>query len=67
MPLYEIAVISAPSKKELEDGVTEKLIFGPKAIVAANDQAAVFGVIQGEDAIKGIDFSKIKVLVRPFA
>lgn len=67
MPLFEIAVISAPSKKEIEDGQTEKLIFGPKAIVAANDQAAVFGVVQGETALAGVDFSKIKVLVRPFA
>lgn len=67
MPLYEIAVLSVPSKKESEEGITEKLLFGPKAIVAGNDQAAVFGVVQGEAALNGIDFSKIRVLVRPFA
>ncbi len=67
MPLFDIAVISAPSKKEIEDGVTEKLLFGPKSICAATEQAAVFGIVQGEPSLNGIDFSKIKVLIRPFA
>jgi len=66
MPLYEVAVISIPSKKELEEGGTEKLIFGPKAVVAKNEQAAVFGVAQA-DEIKGADLNKLQVLVRSFA
>lgn len=66
MPLFEIAIIEKPTKKEAEDGAAEKLVFGPKAVVAKNDQAAVLAAILGSDK-PTLDLSKIEVLVRPFA
>jgi hypothetical protein len=65
MPLYEVAIIEKPTKKELEEGVVEKLVFGPKAIVARDPQSAGIGAVMGE-GLK-IDMNKSEVLVRPFA
>ncbi len=67
MPLFEVAVLTAPSKKEIEDGATEKLIyFSAPPICARNEQSAVLGVAMS-DAMKGADLNKITIIVRPFA
>jgi len=32
MPLFEVAIIEKPTKKEAEEGASERLVFGPKAV-----------------------------------
>jgi len=66
MPLFQIAVVSVPTKKELEEGETEKLIYWTeKPICAKNEQTAVLGVAMS-DGLKGADLNKIQVIVLPF-
>jgi hypothetical protein len=67
MPLFEIAIIQKPTKKELEEGTgQEKLLFGPKPVVARDGQSAAIAAVMGEDSPKGLDMSRAEVLVRPF-
>jgi len=65
MPLYEIAIIEKPTKKQEEEGATEKLVFGPKAVVARDPQAAAIGAVSGQTT--AFDLNRIEVIVRPFA
>jgi hypothetical protein len=61
MPLFEVAVLSKPSKSESEDGVQAKLLHGPVAVVAEEEKGAIVA------ATKGITLpTSIEVLVRPF-
>ncbi len=65
MPLFEVAILEKATKKEREDGASsEKLVFGPKAVVALDSQAAVVAaVLSGEVKVNP---DKMEVLVRPF-
>jgi len=67
--LFEVAILEKPTKKEEEDGKTERLVFGPKAVVATDGQsAAIAAVLDGDDNGKiEVDRSRMTVLVRPFA
>lgn len=65
MPLFEVAIIEKPTKKEAEDGATEKLVFGPKAVVANDSQSAAIKAVMEEKPC--VDMAKAEVLVRPFA
>lgn len=65
MPLYEIAILEKPTKKQEEEGLTEKLVFGPKAVVARDPQAAAIGAVSGQQ--QSFDLNRIEVIVRPFA
>lgn len=67
MPLFEVVFLSRPTKKELEDGAVETLLYGPKAVVARDMQGAAIAAAIGEDAPKGMDIQRTEVLVRPFA
>lgn len=68
MPLFEIAIIQQPTKKEQEEGTgQEKLLFGPKAVLARDGQTAAITAVTGADAPQGIDMGRAQVLVRPFA
>lgn len=67
MPLFEVAIIQKPTKKEVEEGTgTEKLVFGPKAVIARDNQSAAIAAVTGSDAPTGLDMSRAEVLVRPF-
>lgn len=67
MPLFEVAIVKKPTKKEIEeDGAVEELVFGPKAVVARDAQGAAIAAVMSGDAPK-IDMNKAEVLVRPFA
>jgi len=66
MPLFEVAIITKPTKKEAEDGATEKLVFGPKAVIAGNSQNAAIAAVTSGDT-KDLDMTRAEVLVRPFA
>lgn len=67
MPLYEIAIIAKPTKKEAEEGGTESLVYGPKAVVARDPQSAVVAALLSGDKPEGLDMNRTEVLVRPFA
>lgn len=65
MPLFEVAIIEKPTKVDAENGVIEKLVFGPKTIIARDLQSAGIAAVMGEK-IEG-DMQRMEVLVRPFA
>lgn len=68
MPLFEVAIIAKPTKKEVEEGTgAEKLVFGPQAVIARDQQTAAIAAVTGPGAPTGIDMSRAEVLVRPFA
>jgi hypothetical protein len=69
MPLFEVAIIEVPTKKEIEEGTgEEKLVFGPKSVIASDAQSAAIKSVMdnGSEAAK-INRSRMQVLVRPFA
>lgn len=66
MPLYEVAILEQPTKKDAEDGKGERLVFGPQAVVANDPQsAAIVAVLDGK--VGEVDRQRMQVLVRPFA
>lgn len=65
MPLFEVAILERPTKKEAEEGVGEKLCFGPKAIIANDAQSAAIAAVMDEKIT--VDRQRMEVLVRPFA
>ncbi len=68
--LFEVAILEKPTKKEIEEqGKTERLVFGPKAVVANDSEsAAISAVLDGDNGEKlEVDRSRMTVLVRPFA
>lgn len=68
MPLFEVAILEAPSKKAAEDGATERLAFGPVFVIAKEGQsAALRAVMENPQKMTEIDKSRMQVLVRPFA
>lgn len=67
MPLFEIAILSKPTKKEAEDGTPEKLVFGPKAVVARDAQSAAIAAVTSGERPVDLDMTRAEVLVRPFA
>lgn len=65
--MFEVAILEKPTKRETEDGKSERLVFGPKAIVAGDEQSAgIAAVLDSKEQIS-VDKSKMVVLVRPFA
>lgn len=67
MPLFEVAIIQKPTKKEAEDGVAEKLVFGPKPVIARDGQSAAIAAVMDGGVPGDIDKTRMEVLVRPFA
>jgi hypothetical protein len=68
MPLFEVAIIQKPTRKEIEEGTgSEKLLFGPTAVLARDNQAAAITAVTGTGAPVGLDMARAEVLVRPFA
>lgn len=69
MPLFEVAILVKPTKKEAEEGQAERLAFGPKAVVARDAQSAgIAAVVDSNGAeLTKIDMARAEVLVRPFA
>jgi hypothetical protein len=67
MPLFEVAIIQKPTKKELDEGTgKETLLFGPKPVMARDGQSAAVAAVMGEGAPTGVDMTRAEVLVRPF-
>lgn len=68
MPLFEIAILEIPTKKEVEENsATEKLVFGPAFVIAKDAQsAAIKAVLENAEAAGKVDKEKMQVLVRSF-
>lgn len=66
MPLFEVAILEEPTKKEAEEGRSERLVLGPKAVVAKDAQSAAINAVLDGDKPE-LDRARMKVLVRPFA
>lgn len=68
MPLFEVAIIQKLTKKEAEEGTgSEKLVFGPKFVLARDGQAAAISALLNDAPKEKIDMARCEVLVRPFA
>jgi len=66
MPLFEVAILEKPTKNEAEDGKSERLVFGPKAVIARDNQSAGIAAVLDADKLE-INRDRMEVLVRPFA
>jgi len=67
MPLFEVAILEEPTKKDREEeGTIEKLVFGPTAVVARDSQSAGISAVLDCAAEIKVDRSRMQVLVRPF-
>lgn len=67
MPLFEVALIKKPTKKEAEEGGKEVLLLAPTPVIASDDRSASVQVLVENTEKTGKDLSQIHVLVRPFA
>lgn len=68
MPLFGVAIVQKPTKKEVEEGTgSEKLVHGPVWVTARDPQSAAISAVTGKDAPTGIDMSRCEVQVSPFA
>lgn len=69
MPLFEVAILEQPTKKDAEEGKGERLVFGPKSVVASDGQSAAIAAVMDAtgDELKTVDKQRMQVLVRPFA
>jgi hypothetical protein len=67
MPLFEVAIIEHPTEKEAQDGKAERLVFGPKAVIATDSQSAAISAIMAEKDTIQVQHDRMQVLVRPFA
>ena len=67
--LFEIAVLEHPKKdKDGETDELEKLVFGPKHVIAEDEQTAVMSVVMDNAAeFRKINQKRMEILVRPFA
>lgn len=66
MPLFEVAILELPTKNEKEDGKAEKLVFGPAAVVARDEQAAAISAVLDNKGGVDVDRSRMQIIVRPF-
>jgi hypothetical protein len=67
MALFEVAIIEK-GKKNKEETSNDRLVFGPKAVIANDAQtAAIIAVTDDSFDIKSVDKQRMEVLIRPFA
>lgn len=64
MPLYEVVILEKPTDKAAKSGAIEKLVYGPKPVVAKTEQSAVLWVMT--NGKPKFDINRAEVIVRPF-
>lgn len=67
MPLFEVAMIEKPTKKQLDDGLAEKLVMPPRAVLAKDQNSAAIIAVMDGGLPAEVDRTRLEVLVRPFA
>lgn len=66
--LYEVAIIELPKRVKDQDEGKERLVLGPVSVIAGDHQgAAIEAVLANTEALKDVDRTRMKVMVRPFA
>ncbi len=65
MPLFEVVILEDPKTSAAKDGTLERLVFGPKTIIAQDEQAAALSTVMDNADIE-IDRARMQVIVRPF-
>lgn len=67
MPLFEVAIIKKPTRKEIEEGTgQEEMILAPTPVVARDPNMAAISVVT-KNPPEGFDPNRCEVLIRPFA
>lgn len=66
MPLFTVAILEKPKKKDASNGELEILKLGPTPVVASDEQSAAISVVMDAKDLE-IDRTRMEVLVRPFA
>jgi hypothetical protein len=69
MPLFEVAITLAPTKKEREDGKAETILMPITGVVAKDSQSAAISAVlqaQAKKPIEDADKNRMNVHVRPF-
>lgn len=67
MPLFEVAILKTPSKKEREEGAQEEIVMEPTCVIARDIQgAAIKAVVSDPDKVKDVPNDQMEVIVRPF-
>lgn len=70
MPLFGVAVLEQPTKKEREDGKSERLLFGPVWDTGNDGQSVALKILlaaqQGGKLPPDLDLARSQVVVSPF-
>jgi len=66
MPLFEVAIIEAPTKDQREEGELEKLLVAPTTVIARDEQSAAIKVALADGSADLGNKDRMEVLVRPF-
>lgn len=64
--LWEVAIMEHPTVKEAEEGRAEKLVFGPKAVVAKDAQSAAVSAVLDQNGKLEVNRERMEIIVRPF-
>jgi len=64
MPLFEVVILEAPKKAEKEEGKQERLIYGPKPIIAKDSFTATLDAVM--ECTVEFDKERMIAQVRPF-
>lgn len=68
MPVFEVAIIKKPTRKEIEEGTgSEDWVMKPRFVIARDQNTAAIAAVIGPEAPQGVDLNRAEVLVRPFA
>lgn len=67
MALFNMVMIEVPTKEQSKEGKLERVLVGPKLVVAADEQGAVMGFILNDAPAKEtFDQTRARVIVSPF-
>lgn len=64
--LYEYVIIERPTKRDEEKGELERVLHGPKLVVAADEEDAKVQALVGFSIPDGVVKSRVGVVIRSF-
>ncbi len=70
MPLFEVAILEKPTKKEIEEGSKQEKLLFFRRVTAPNDRSASINAVRSKEAIDALEKiadDRMEVIVRPFA
>lgn len=66
MQLFEVAVIQKANKQDREGGKQDELVYGPKAVMANDQQHAAIIVAMLANTEQKVDLGRMEIKARPF-